>query len=75
MSCSLFFQSGRLYRLAQVTEGIGLSRSTIYELINKGRFPKPVRLGKSSCWRGADLLAVVEHGEDWVQVLETEETA
>jgi len=41
-----------LIRLTVVMTITGLSRSTIYDLISKGEFPKQVKLGntKSSAW-------------------------
>ena len=35
-------------RLKQVKSLIGLCRSSIYNMINEGRFPQPVRLGPQS---------------------------
>lgn len=34
-----------------------LSRSTIYRLIGCGRFPKPLKIGRASRWRAADIDA------------------
>lgn len=39
------------FRLPAVTEITSLSRSTIYRLMDEGRFPRPVKLtGKSVAW-------------------------
>ena len=38
----------RIIRLPQVRSRTGLSRSTIYEHISRGRFPKQIRLGPKS---------------------------
>lgn len=38
----------RMLRLPQVIARTGLSRSTIYEIINKGKFPRQVSLGPHS---------------------------
>lgn len=38
----------RIIRRKQVEARIGLSRSTIYEGVNAGTFPKPIRLGAQS---------------------------
>lgn len=35
-------------RLKQVKSLIGLCRSSIYNMINEGKFPRPVRLGPQS---------------------------
>ena len=37
-----------MLRLRQVIARTGLSRSTIYEIINKGNFPRQVSLGSHS---------------------------
>ena len=40
---------------------IGLSRSTIYEQIQAGTFPKPIRLGpKAVGWLESEVLAWIE---------------
>jgi prophage regulatory protein len=42
----------RILRSPAVTEAIGLSRATMYRLIDAGDFPSPVRLGPNSVgWR------------------------
>ncbi len=47
-------------RLKQLTSMLGLSRSTIYVLVSKGRFPVPVRLGtKAVGWRINEI-------EEWI---------
>jgi len=33
-------------RLPSVIEATGLSRSTIYDMMSEGKFPRPVALGK-----------------------------
>jgi prophage regulatory protein len=35
----------RVLRINQVISRVGLSRSTIYELVSQGRFPPPAKLG------------------------------
>ena len=50
----------RVLRLREVTERYGLGRSTIYRLMNHGRFPKPIQLGPNAvAWRVEDL-------EEWL---------
>lgn len=40
---------------------IDVSPATWWAGVKSGRFPKPVRLGeRMTCWRGRDLLALVE---------------
>ena len=36
----------KFLRLQDVLKRSGLSRSTCYELISQGKFPKPVKIGK-----------------------------
>jgi prophage regulatory protein len=47
-------------RMRQLVALVGLSRSTIYVLVSKGRFPVPIRLGdKAVGWR-------IDEIEQWV---------
>lgn len=47
----------RLIRLKEVTAICGMSKSSIYEAIKDGGFPKPVRLyGRSSAWIMSEVL-------------------
>lgn len=53
--------SERLLRRPEVENRTGLSRSTIYELVKEGRFPRPVKLGKRAvAWRESDIAAWIE---------------
>ena len=48
----------RLLRLEDVVKAISLSRSSIYELMRDGRFPRPVRIGRRNgavAWRHSDI--------------------
>jgi prophage regulatory protein len=46
----------RHYRRADVEQMTGLSRSTIYELMKAGQFPKPVKITERAvAWRESDL--------------------
>ena len=48
----------RFMRRDAVEHATGLPRSTIYELMSEGRFPRPVRLGgRSVAWIEAEILA------------------
>lgn len=50
--------SSRLLRLPEVMGRVGLSRSTIYELMATGRFPRQIYLGaRSVAWAQEDLDA------------------
>lgn len=41
----------RLIDMKQITLLIGMTDKWIYSLIQKQQFPKPMKLGRSSCWR------------------------
>ena len=36
----------KIFRLKNVVEETGLSRSTIYRLFNAGKFPRPIKLSE-----------------------------
>jgi len=45
-----------LHRMPLVEEKTGLKKSQIYELIARGEFPAPVKLGKrASAWRSDEV--------------------
>ncbi|MCX5590883.1 helix-turn-helix transcriptional regulator [Alcaligenes endophyticus] len=47
-----------LYRMKDLPARIGISRSQIYKLIQRGEFPRPVSLGGASvAWRSEDIEA------------------
>lgn len=49
-----------LLRLPVVIEKTGLSRSSIYAKLEKGEFPKPVKLGERAiAWRDNEIA-------DWI---------
>lgn len=57
----LFASPGALWRLPRVEEATGLKKSTIYELMRAGKFPKSVRLSsRMVAWPEAAVL-------QWVQ--------
>jgi len=49
----------RLLRLPAVEETIGLRKSKIYEMIGKGEFPRPVKLGTGhvNAWAASEINA------------------
>lgn len=52
--------TNRMIRIAQVQEQTGLPRSTIYDLIADGRFPKQVKLSeRCSAWVESEI-------QDWI---------
>ena len=51
----------RMLRRRQVEQRTGLARSTIYNYINKGEFPKPYRLGmKTVGWLESEINAWID---------------
>ena len=51
----------RLLRRRQVEEITGMSRSSIYRLMQVGEFPWPVRVGPTAVrWRASDMTGWVE---------------
>ena len=49
-------KSQNLKRLPDVLSRIGYSRSTIYQLIAEGKFPKPISLGgRAVAWLESDI--------------------
>lgn len=45
----------KFVRLPDVRSRYNLSKSTIYDLISKGKFPAPVHIGRSARWSIAQL--------------------
>jgi prophage regulatory protein len=51
----------RLFRLPEVAHLIGLSKSTIYGMVNLGTFPAPKRLGgRSVAWLQSDVVSWID---------------
>jgi predicted DNA-binding transcriptional regulator AlpA len=54
----------RLMRLEDVMTLIGFrSKESVYALIHEGRLAKPVKIGRASRWRAADVHAFIESCE------------
>ncbi len=48
----------RLLRIAAVLDIIGVSRSALYEWMDAGGFPRPIRVGPNTVrWRSDDIEA------------------
>ena len=47
----------RILRLPQVQDLVGLRRSTIYNRMQNGEFPRPIKLGRTSGWVQAEIEA------------------
>ena len=51
----------RRYRMSEMFKIIPLAKSTIYQKISEGTFPKPVKLGaRSVAWLESDLVKWLE---------------
>lgn len=56
-----------VYRMDELPHVVGLSRATIYRLVKRGAFPKPVGLtGTAVGWRATDL-------QEWLTALPQQE--
>ncbi len=50
--------TAKIWRLSEVLKQTGLSRSTIYEMIGRGEFPRRIDLGSRAVgWVADDVLA------------------
>ncbi|MGQ5245456.1 helix-turn-helix transcriptional regulator [Xanthomonas arboricola] len=47
----------RLLRLRDVLDKVGLSKSTVYAMIRRKEFPKPVHLGCMATWVESEIDA------------------
>lgn len=54
----------KILRLRDVITVVGLCRSTIYEKIDAGEFPRPLKLGKRAVGWRLDVI------EEWIANLE-----
>jgi prophage regulatory protein len=52
---------GAILRRGQVELEVGLKRSTIYQRMQEGTFPRPIRLGERAVgWRATDIELFLE---------------
>lgn len=56
----------KLLKIGEVTEWLGVSRSTIYKWIDEGRFPSPIKFGATDRSRVAARWAE-EDIEQWIK--------
>ena len=53
--------TGAILRRSQVEQQIGLKRSTIYQRMQEGTFPRAIRLGARAVgWRASDIELFLE---------------
>lgn len=51
----------RVLRLPEVVERVGLSKSSVWRLIQQGEFPRPIRLGgRAVGWRDDEIEYWIE---------------
>jgi prophage regulatory protein len=54
--------TGAILRRSQVEQQVGLKRSTIYQRMQEGTFPRPIRLGERAVgWRASDIELFLEN--------------
>jgi len=44
-------------RLPDVINALGISQRTLYDLMRRGQFPKPAKIGKMSVWDESEVVA------------------
>lgn len=50
--------SYKVLRLPAVIDRVGLRRASIYAYMDRGEFPRPIRIGRSAvAWRESDIIA------------------
>jgi prophage regulatory protein len=50
-----------IMRIREVMEMVGIGRATIYRLLSRGDFPKPLKLGERSIgWREDEIQSWIE---------------
>ena len=57
----------QFYRVNDLTKILSVSRASIYNWLNKGTFPKPIKISNSvNVWRASDIQNWVndKEGED-----------
>lgn len=49
-----------LLKLPEVVRRTGRSKSTIYDEVNRGLFPRPIKIGRRTYWRDDEIARVVD---------------
>ena len=52
--------SQKLYRINQVLEVIPVSKTTWWNGVRDGRFPKPIRNGRMTFWKSGDIDSFID---------------
>lgn len=50
----------RFLKLREVVDIASLSKATVYRLMERGEFPKPVKQGRSSRWSSLEIHDYIE---------------
>ena len=48
--------------VTEVAQLLGISKRTVYRLLDARQIPKPIKLGNATRWRHSDIVLVVEAG-------------
>ena len=68
--------SRRILRLPNVLDRTGLSRSTVYQRVSEGRFPRPVSLGDRAVgWVESDIEEWISRQIENSRLIRSEEAA
>lgn len=59
-NASLLERNNPLIDMVFITEYTGMTDKWFYKLISEGKFPKPIKLGRSSRWKRSEV-------ENWMQ--------
>ncbi len=49
-----------LLKLPEVIRRTGRSKSTIYDEVNRGLFPRPIKVGRRTYWRDDEIAKMVD---------------
>lgn len=61
-----FHSENRLMRIAEISDWLNVSKSTIYKWVSDGTFPKPIILGEESGARNSASRWVEQEVVDWL---------
>ena len=50
----------KLLTLSEVRGVVGLSSATLYRMIERGDFPRPVKIGRAARWPTSEITAFIE---------------
>lgn len=54
----------KFLRLRDVLDRIPVGRTTWYELIKRGKAPRPIKVGHISFWKASDLQRMMKQWEE-----------